>query len=137
MERFIENIKNSDKDILSEEEKKYGTTDTNLGLFRAYLTYYLKNHPSLHKKMLTMVRTLPPTEYGLPLQIYCFTNDTNWSHYESIQSEIMEHIAATMPTFELLPYQSSSSHDSMINGLVERGYPIEKIKGIPVGSLPQ
>ena len=137
MERFIDSMKNPEKEILSEEEKKYGTTDTNLGLFRAYLTYYLKSHPSLHKNMLTMVRTLPPTEYGLPLQIYCFTNDTNWSHYESIQSEIMEHLAVTMPVFELLPYQSSSSHDSMINGLVERGYPIEKIKGIPVGSLPQ
>ncbi len=137
MERFIDSMKNPEKEILSEEEKKYGTTDTNLGLFRAYLTYYLKSHPSLHKNMLTMVRTLPPTEYGLPLQIYCFTNDTNWSHYESIQSEIMEHLAATMPVFELLPYQSSSSHDSMINGLVERGFAIEKINGIPVGSLPK
>ena len=85
--------------------------------------------------MLIMVRTLEPTEYGLPLQIYCFTNDTNWSHYESIQSQIMEYIAATLPAFELLPYQSSSSHDSMINGLVERGYPLENIAGIPAGSL--
>ncbi|MBQ5705345.1 MAG: mechanosensitive ion channel, partial [Bacteroidaceae bacterium] len=105
------------------------------GLFRAYATYYLKNHPLLHKNMLTMVRTLEPTEYGLPLQIYCFTNDTEWSHYESIQSEIMENLAATLPLFELLPYQSSSSHDSMINGLVERGFPLDKINGIPIGSL--
>ena len=137
MERFIDSMNNPEKEILSEEEKKYGTTDSNLGLFRAYLTYYLKSHPSLQKNMLTMVRTLPPTEYGLPLQIYCFTNDTNWSHYESIQSEIMEHLAVTMPVFELLPYQSSSSHDSMINGLVERGFEIEKINGLPVGSLPK
>lgn len=137
MKRFIDCMENPEQRGLGEEEKKYGTTDTNLGLFRAYVTYYLRNHPSLHRNMLTMVRTLPPTEYGLPLQIYCFTNDTNWSHYESIQSEIMEHLAAVMPTFELLPYQSSSSHDSMINGLVERGFPIEKINGIPTGSMPE
>jgi miniconductance mechanosensitive channel len=137
MKRFIDCMENPEQRGLGEEEKKYGTTDTNLGLFRAYVTYYLRNHPSLHRNMHTMVRTLPPTEYGLPLQIYCFTNDTNWSHYESIQSEIMEHLAAVMPTFELLPYQSSSSHDSMINGLVERGFPIEKINGIPTGSMPE
>jgi miniconductance mechanosensitive channel len=117
------------------EERTYGTIETNLGLFRAFATYYLKNHPALHKNMLIMVRTLEPTEYGLPLQIYCFTNDTNWSHYESIQSEIMESLAAMLPAFELLPYQSSSSHDSMINGLLERGFPLDKIKGIPIGSL--
>ena len=120
---------------ITSEERTYGTIDTNLGLFRAYATYYLRNHPALHKNMLIMVRTLAPTEYGLPLQIYCFTNDTNWSHYESIQSGIMESLAAMLPAFELLPYQSSSSHDSMINGLVERGFPLDKITGIPVGTL--
>ncbi len=137
MKSFITRMKTQAESALGiiHEDEKYGTIDTNLGLFRAYATYYLKNHPALHKKMLIMVRTLAPTEYGLPLQIYCFTNDTEWSNYESIQSEIMEHIAATLPVFDLLPYQSSSSHDSMINGLVERGFPLEKIKGIPVGSL--
>jgi miniconductance mechanosensitive channel len=130
----IQTVKNNHENFTS-EEYTYGTIETNLGLFRAYATYYLKNHPCIHKKMLIMVRTLEPTEYGLPLQIYCFTNDTNWSHYESIQSQIMENIAAMLPLFNLLPYQSSSSHDSMINGLVERGFPLEKITGIPVGSL--
>ena len=139
MERFIDIMSVDAGDVGSEtsEEAMYGTIDTNLGLFRAYVTYYLKNHPLLRKDMLVMVRTLSPTEYGLPLQIYCFTSDTDWSHYESIQSGIMEHLAATMPAFDLIPYQSSSSHDSMINGLVERGYPIEKIVGIPVGALPE
>lgn len=137
IENFISNmqtVENNQKSF-TPEECTYGTIETNLGLFRAYATYYLKNHPKVHKNMLIMVRTLEPTEYGLPLQIYCFTNDTNWSHYENIQSEIMEYIAATLPAFDLLPYQSSSSHDSMINGLVERGYPLENIAGIPEGSL--
>ena len=137
MKSFICNMQTNgnNHENFTTEEYTYGTIETNIGLFRAYTTYYLKNHPDIHKKMLIMVRTLEPTEYGLPLQIYCFTNDTNWSHYESIQSQIMENIAATLPAFDLLPYQSSSSHDSMINGLVERGYPLEKIAGIPNGSL--
>lgn len=137
MSAFIDYMQDESDDapMITREERTYGTIETNLGLFRAYATYYLKNHPLLHKNMLTMVRTLEPTEYGLPLQIYCFTNDTEWSHYESIQSEIMENLAATLPLFELLPYQSSSSHDSMINGLVERGFPLDKINGIPIGSL--
>lgn len=137
MSAFIDYMqdKSDDAPMITREERTYDTIETNLGLFRAYATYYLKNHPLLHKNMLTMVRTLEPTEYGLPLQIYCFTNDTEWSHYESIQSEIMENLAATLPLFELLPYQSSSSHDSMINGLVERGFPLDKINGIPIGSL--
>ncbi len=137
IKNFITYMQTNDEksENITSEERTYGTIETNLGLFRAYATYYLKNHPALHKNMLIMVRTLEPNEYGLPLQIYCFTNDTNWSHYESIQSEIMEYLAATLPAFELLPYQSSSSHDSFINGLIERGFPIEKVNGIPIGSL--
>lgn len=136
MQRFINAMQNSEqRNNITNEEKKYGTIDTNLGLFRAYATFYLKNHPALHKKMLIMVRTLSPTQYGLPLQIYCFTNDTEWSHYESIQSEIMEHLAVMLPIFELLPYQSSSSHDNLINGLIERGFSLENTSGIPIGIL--
>ena len=136
MKNFITATNNSSSDDgTSEEEQRYGTAETNLGLFRAYATFYLKRHPMLNKKMLTMVRTLAPTEYGIPLQIYCFTKDTEWSHYESIQSEIMEHLATALPLFELVPFQSSSSQDSMINGLVERGFPLERIKGIPTGTI--
>ena len=134
MQRFITAMQGGEAS-LGDEERFYGSIDTNLGLFRAYATYYLKEHPRLNRQMLTMVRTLVPTEYGVPLQIYCFSNDTVWSHYESIQSEIMEHLAAMLPQFELLPYQSSSSQDSLINGLVERGYPVENIAGVPVGVM--
>ena len=134
MQRFITAMQGCEAS-LGDEERFYGSIDTNLGLFRAYATYYLKEHPRLNRQMLTMVRTLVPTEYGVPLQIYCFSNDTVWSHYESIQSEIMEHLAAMLPQFELLPYQSSSSQDSLINGLVERGYPVENIAGVPVGVM--
>lgn len=134
MERFVTAMRDGG-DGLESEERFFGSIETNLGLFRAYANYYLRDHPMLNKQMLIMVRTLVPTDNGVPLQIYCFTADTVWNHYESIQAEIMEHLATMLPLFDLLPYQSSSSQDSLINGLVERGYPVENISGIPSGVL--
>ena len=108
-----------------------GTIDTNAGLFRAYAQIYLQRHPLIRKDMLVMVRTLEPNETGLPIQFYCFTTTTEWVEYESIQSEIMEHFASVMPLFELYPFQTAGSRDTVISGLLEGQYPIERIDGLP------
>ena len=108
-----------------------GTVDTNLGVFRAYAEMYLRHHPLVHKEMLIMVRTLTPTEAGLPVQFYCFTTITEWNSYESIQSEIMEHFASVMPRFGLYPFQSAGSRDAIISGLLEGNFPLERIDGLP------
>ncbi len=108
-----------------------GTVDTNLGVFRAYAEMYLRHHPLVHKEMLIMVRTLTPTEAGLPVQFYCFTTITEWNSYESIQSEIMEHFASVMPRFGLYPFQSAGSRDTIISGLLEGNFPLERIDGLP------
>ena len=108
-----------------------GTIDTNAGLFRAYAQMYLQRHPLIRKDMLVMVRTLEPNETGLPIQFYCFTTTTEWVEYESIQSEIMEHFASVMPLFELYPFQTAGSRDTVISGLLEGQYPIERIDGLP------
>ena len=112
-----------------------GTVDTNAGLFRAYAAIYLRNHPLIRKDMLIMVRTLKPKESGLPIQFYCFTADTDWSNYESIQAEIMEHFASVMPLFELYPFQSAGARDTVISGLLEGQYPLERIEGLPYKTL--
>lgn len=112
-----------------------GTIDTNAGLFRAYADIYLHQHPLISKEMLIMVRTLEPKDSGLPIQFYCFTTDTDWSNYESIQSEIMEHFASVMPLFELYPYQSAGARDTVISGLLEGQYPLERIEGMPYKTL--
>ena len=108
-----------------------GTIDTNMGLFRAYADMYLRRHPFVRNDMLIMVRTLTPTDTGLPVQFYCFTTVTEWSAYESIQSEIMEHFAFIMPRFGLYPFQSTSSRDTIISGLLECNFPIEHIEQMP------
>ena len=44
-----------------------GRRQTNLGVFRAYLTNYLRSLPTVNQEMTCMVRQLQPTETGLSL----------------------------------------------------------------------
>ena len=78
---------------------------TNIGTLRAYILTYLKNHPNINKDMTIMVRQLAPDEYGIPLEIYCFTSTTVWSDYENIQSDIFDHIYSVLGEFDSKPYQ--------------------------------
>jgi miniconductance mechanosensitive channel len=84
---------------------------TNVGTFRAYAYNYLKNHPRIHKGMTLMVRQLSPGPEGLPLEIYCFTNTTEWVVYEDIQSDIFDHLLAIVPEFGLRLYQKPAGSD--------------------------
>lgn len=137
LERYINNkTEQEKKDSYSEKNTlQSGTVDTNAGLFRAYADIYLHNHPMIHKDMVIMVRTLEPTGNGLPVQFYCFTTTTEWIEFENIQSAIMEHFASVMPLFELYPYQSSGARDTIISGLVESQFPIERIDGLPYQTI--
>jgi miniconductance mechanosensitive channel len=84
---------------------------TNVGTFRAYVYSYLKNHPKIHNDMTLIVRQLGPGPEGLPLEIYCFTNTTEWAVYEDIQSDIFDHILAIVPEFGLRLFQSPAGSD--------------------------
>lgn len=82
-----------------------GRQQTNLGIFRAYIQAYLANNPKLNHNLTMMVRQMQPTEFGVPLQIYTFSNDKRWVNYEAIQSDIFDHIIAAAPMFDLAIYQ--------------------------------
>ncbi len=84
---------------------------TNIGTFRAYAYNYLKNHPEIHEGMTLIVRQLGPGPEGLPLEIYCFTNTTEWAAYEGIQSDIFDHLLAIVPEFGLRLYQKPAGSD--------------------------
>jgi len=86
-------------------------TLTNIGCFRMYIRNYLEKHPHLRKDMTMLVRQLPINQYGLPIEIYAFTNTTKWSEYEDIQSDIFDHILASIHYFQLEAYQEPSSND--------------------------
>ncbi|MCH7336846.1 mechanosensitive ion channel family protein [Acinetobacter sp. NIPH 2699] len=84
---------------------------TNLGTFRAYVEFYLRQHSGIAQNQTILVRQLQPTSEGLPLEIYAFTNTIAWASYEAIQSDIFDHLIAIVPEFGLRIYQAPSGHD--------------------------
>lgn len=84
---------------------------TNLGTFRAYLNAYLQKNPHISKNYSLMVRQLQPGEFGIPLEIYCFSNDIRWAYYEGIQADIFDHLLAILPEFDLRVFQQPSGSD--------------------------
>ena len=82
---------------------------SNIGTFRAYCYEYLKNNPHISDKFTCMVRQLAPTSEGVPLEIYAFSNDTNWEHYEGIQADIFDHFLSIIGLFDLKVYQRIST----------------------------
>lgn len=84
---------------------------TNLGTFRAYTEAYLKAHPDIHHGMTCMVRQMATDGDGIPLELYCFTSNTAWVKYESVQSDIFDHLFAILPVFGLGLYQRPAGAD--------------------------
>ena len=84
---------------------------TNIGTFRAYIEAYLRDNSKIHQGMTFLVRHLPISPNGLPLEIYVFTNDTEWGRYESIQADIFDHLLAALSTFELRVFQNPTGFD--------------------------
>ena len=84
---------------------------TNLGSFRAYLVAYLQHHPKIHNQMTFLIRHLPPGPTGLPVEIYVFSNDQNWSNFEAIQADIFDHVLAVIPEFGLRVFQNPTGAD--------------------------
>jgi miniconductance mechanosensitive channel len=96
---------------LDEDEVTNGRKLTNLGTFRVYLENYLHQHPKIHQKMTFLVRHLQPTEKGIPVEIYVFSNDQAWANYEAIQADIFDHILAILPEFGLSVFQNPTGED--------------------------
>ena len=85
---------------------------TNIGTLRAYIIQYLRGNKRLHQEGMTLlVRQLQPGSQGLPIEIYCFANDTAWANYEDIQADIFDHLLSKLPEFGLKVFQEPSSSD--------------------------
>jgi miniconductance mechanosensitive channel len=98
--------KNIDNEILVN-----GRRQTNIGVFRAYLKGYLRNHPKINSEMTFLVRQLDPTPEGIPMEVYIFSKDKEWAKYEDIQSDIFDHILAVVPEFDLKVFQQPTGRD--------------------------
>jgi miniconductance mechanosensitive channel len=88
---------------------------TNIGIFRAYIKQYLHDHPKVHNGLTFLIRQLQPSEKGLPLEIYIFTNDVVWTNYEEIQADIFDHILAAVTAFDLRIFQNLSEQNVHVN----------------------
>lgn len=88
-----------------------GRRMTNVGTFRAYIQAYLHQHPKIHNDMTFLVRQLPTSEKGLPIEIYVFSNDQVWANYEAIQADIFDHLLAVIPEFGLRVFQNPTGDD--------------------------
>ena len=97
-----------------------GRRQTNLGVFRAYLTDYLKSLPVVNTELNCMVRHLQPTDHGLPVELYFFSNVKDWIPYEAVQADVFDHVLAIIPEFDLRVFQSPSGAD------------FERLHGVPV-----
>jgi len=84
---------------------------TNIGIFRVYAEAYVKNNPDVNLNMTCMVRQLLPTEKGLPIEIYTFSNRQEWVTYEGIMSDMFDHLIAAVPEFELEVFQNPTGTD--------------------------
>ena len=125
--KLIENyVAEKQKEILEHNKKQgveyelifNGRRQTNLGVFRKYLEAYLTNKPEINKSMTIMVRQMQPSESGLPIEIYAYSQNKQLIGYESIQSDIFDHILAIIPEFGLRVFQAPSGND--IKDLTEK-----------------
>jgi miniconductance mechanosensitive channel len=89
----------------------YGRRQTNLGIFRAYIEAYLRNHDRINSDMLLMVRQLQPTEMGIPIEVYAFSKTKEWVYYERLQADIFDHLISVVPEFDLRIFQQPSGRD--------------------------
>lgn len=93
-----------------------GRRITNIGTFRIYVYRYIRSLKTINQDMTVLVRQLQPDSAGLPIEVYCFTNTTNWIEYERIQSDIFDHLLAILPVFGLRVFQECSDIYQVTSG---------------------
>lgn len=101
----------NDKHKVDKSSLVNGRNLTNVGVFRVYIEAFVKNNPNINQDMTCLVRQLAPTEKGLPIEIYTFSNRKEWAVYEQIISDMFDHLMATIPEFELEIFQSPTGTD--------------------------
>lgn len=114
-EAYIEQLRSNEQsralieDIATQSNE--GDRLTNLDLFMRAVNNYLLHHPRVNPNMTIMVRQLQPSEWGLPIEMYCFSANVNWVPYENLQTEIISYVVAAAPLFGLRMYQAPSGMD--------------------------
>ena len=112
IEGKVDEVAEHNRDVRTDEAQLInGRHLTNIGTLRAYLVAYLRNHPQIKQDLTSLVRQLPPTELGLPIELYVFSADQRWAEYEAIQADIFDHLLAVLPLFDLRAFQNPTGAD--------------------------
>lgn len=115
-DQMLENLKA--KRIYVAETTANTLNSTNLELFRQHILGYLKTIENLNQDASLMVRTMQPTENGLPIELYAYYIPPNWAEFEDFQSRLFEHIFAILPEFGLKSFQRPSGRDVQMSGVL-------------------
>ena len=113
-------ISSSNSKTSSQGERLNGRALTNIGLFRRYIYNYLKENKYIRDDLTFLIRQLQPGQSGIPIEIYVFTNDTDWINYENIQSDIFDHLLAALPEFELAAFQIISDTNEHLHSVIKK-----------------
>ena len=97
---------NADKTMLLN-----GRNLTNFGVFRKYIEEYLKAHPMTNEDLTLMCRQLEPTSQGIPIQIYTFSKDKEWTKYEALTSDIFDHLLSSVKYFKLECFELNQTYN--------------------------
>ena len=89
--------------------KDYKSSDmpTNSQLYRVYIEKYLRSHPIVAQNLDLIIAQRQPGQFGLPIEVYFFLTDKVWNEYETIQSDIFDHLIVMSSEFGLKMYQLS------------------------------
>ena len=87
--------------------KDYKASDmpTNSQLYRVYIEKYLRSHPVVAQDLDLIIAQRQPGQFGLPIEVYFFLTDKVWNEFETIQSDIFDHLIAMASEFGLKMYQ--------------------------------
>lgn len=80
-------------------------------VYRVYLYHWLMSHAQISQKPCLIVRWMEQKESGMPLQVYAFITDSNFSAFEWQQSQIIEHIIESASWFNMQLFQEASAYD--------------------------
>lgn len=79
---------------------------TNLSFFREYIEAFIEQDERFLKKETFLARLIQPHYVGgIPLEISAYTRETSLKPHEHIQADLIEHLIAMMPQFELDLFQ--------------------------------
>ena len=92
-----------------------GRPMTNLEVYRKHLYDYLQHSSDINPDMTLMVRQLPATDAGIPVELYAFTRTKVWEEYEEINARLVEYAFATLSQFGLVAYQRGGLNPELLD----------------------